>query len=65
MKPGDVVNFSIKKDGVRNHICKVEVFRGELTLDNREFYLCRRLDNGQLVVAWSEDLTGSNSNAKA
>ncbi len=56
---------------VRNHLCKVQVIREETTkftqkpltgqgrwIASREtFYLCRRTDNGQIVLALPDDLS--------
>ena len=54
MKPGDICNY---RDVHGNHVANVEVMM-ELpaAIGGRQFLICRRLNNGQLVLAWDEDL---------
>lgn len=54
MKPRDICDY---RDEHGNHIANVEVMMEmPAKIGDRQFLICRRLSNGQLVLAWDNDL---------
>lgn len=55
MKVGEIANFSLLRNGKRNHVTKVEIMSCT-TAVNRTIFTCRRVDNGIVILAFDEDL---------
>ncbi len=54
------VSFSLRVNGTdtRNHVCKVEIMKleeVETRFKPKTLFTCRRIDNGNVVLAWEED----------
>lgn len=55
MKVGEIANFSLMRNGKRNHITRVEMMSASTAI-GRTIYTCRRMDNGIVILAFEEDL---------
>lgn len=61
MKPGDIMDFNMKRGNTRNHITTVEIMEVRLADEGNgtgthQYLVCRRADNGLVILALASEL---------